>query len=70
VNAARTVPCPTCKRPVVYDSHNRWRPFCTERCRIADLGAWASEQFRVVASDKPADDQAAPDRAETPSQQH
>jgi len=55
---------------VVYDSHNRWRPFCTERCRIADLGAWASEQFRVVASDKPADDQAAPDRAKTPSQQH
>ena len=55
---------------MVYDSHNRWRPFCTERCRIADLGAWASEQFRVVASDKPADDQAAPDRAETPSQQH
>jgi uncharacterized protein len=28
---------------------NRWRPFCSERCRTADLGAWASEQFRVPA---------------------
>jgi len=66
----RKVPCPTCKRSVVYDSHNRWRPFCTERCRSADLGAWASEQFRVVASEKPADDQATPDRADTSPQRH
>ena len=43
------VPCPTCKRPSLYSAANVWRPFCSERCRRADLGAWASEQFRVVA---------------------
>ena len=46
----RRVPCPTCKRPAVYGERNPWRPFCSERCRSADLGAWASERFRVPAA--------------------
>ena len=46
----RKVPCPTCKRPAVFSAANAWRPFCSERCRSADLGAWASEQFRVAAA--------------------
>jgi endogenous inhibitor of DNA gyrase (YacG/DUF329 family) len=45
----RRVPCPTCKRPALFGPANAWRPFCSERCRSADLGAWASEQFRVAA---------------------
>ena len=45
----RKVPCPTCKRPAVFSPANAWRPFCSERCRSADLGAWASEQFCVAA---------------------
>lgn len=45
----RTVPCPGCRQPAVYAASNRWRPFCSERCRLADLGAWASERFRVPA---------------------
>jgi len=45
----RRVPCPTCKRPAVFSPANIWRPFCSQRCRSADLGAWASEQFRVAA---------------------
>jgi endogenous inhibitor of DNA gyrase (YacG/DUF329 family) len=48
-SANRRVPCPTCKRPALYGPVNKWRPFCSERCRSADLGAWASEQFRVAA---------------------
>ena len=49
LNTERKVPCPTCKGPAVFSPVNLWRPFCSERCRSADLGAWASEQFRVAA---------------------
>jgi len=54
----RRVPCPSCKALALYDASNRWRPFCSERCRSADLGAWASEQFRVAAAAPTEDDQA------------
>lgn len=56
--ATRTVACPSCKGPSVYAESNRWRPFCSERCRSADLGAWASERFRVPAESPPGDDDA------------
>jgi uncharacterized protein len=46
---AREVTCPTCKRPALFTPENAWRPFCSQRCRGEDLGAWASEQFRVAA---------------------
>lgn len=45
----RLVPCPGCRQPSRYDDTNRWRPFCSERCRTLDLGAWASESYRVTA---------------------
>ena len=51
--ATRTVPCPHCRKPAVYAERNPWRPFCGERCRSADLGAWASEQFRMPAETPP-----------------
>lgn len=57
--AERRVPCPTCQRPAVYSERNPWRPFCSARCRSADLGAWASERFRVPA-EAPSDDDGAP----------
>ncbi|NWG76637.1 MAG: DNA gyrase inhibitor YacG, partial [Rubrivivax sp.] len=40
--APRRVRCPTCGAFAVYDATNPWRPFCSERCRQIDLGAWAS----------------------------
>ncbi len=43
----RRVPCPTCGRPALFAPENAWRPFCSERCRGVDLGAWANEQYRV-----------------------
>lgn len=43
----RTVQCPACGGPSVYSPSNRYRPFCGERCKTHDLGAWASETFRV-----------------------
>lgn len=53
MEAVRTVPCPTCRKPAVFSPANRWRPFCSERCRTVDLGAWATEQFRVPAQPSP-----------------
>jgi uncharacterized protein len=52
----RIVPCPACAGDSIYAPSNRYRPFCSERCKNLDLGAWASESFRV-ASDEPPDDQ-------------
>ncbi|MEP7283158.1 MAG: DNA gyrase inhibitor YacG [Rubrivivax sp.] len=52
--APRRVPCPSCRQPASFDPSNPWRPFCSERCRGADLGAWASEGYRVPAT-PPAD---------------
>ncbi len=38
--------CPTCNRPVEWDD-NPFRPFCSERCKLIDLGRWVSEEYRV-----------------------
>jgi hypothetical protein len=43
----RLVACPVCRKLVAYSPANPWRPFCSERCRQADLGAWASESYRI-----------------------
>jgi len=44
---ARKVRCPHCGKETEYSTTNEFRPFCSERCRIIDLGDWASERFRV-----------------------
>jgi endogenous inhibitor of DNA gyrase (YacG/DUF329 family) len=46
----KLVPCPTCGSDSVYDPSNAYRPFCSNRCKNVDLGAWASEDFRMVTS--------------------
>lgn len=43
----RELPCPTCRKPVRWTAEARFRPFCSERCRLIDLGEWASESFRI-----------------------
>jgi uncharacterized protein len=45
--SVKKVPCPRCGRPAPFAPENKWRPFCSERCRTIDLGAWASESYRV-----------------------
>ena len=52
----RLVRCPACGGDSVFAPSNRFRPFCSERCKNFDLGAWASESFRVVASQNAGDD--------------
>lgn len=46
----RIVRCPQCGGDAVFAPSNLYRPFCSERCRQIDLGAWASETFRVEAA--------------------
>jgi len=43
----KIVTCPGCGGISIYAASNRYRPFCSERCKQIDLGAWASEQFAV-----------------------
>lgn len=43
----KTVRCPACGGASVYAASNPYRPFCGERCKQHDLGAWASETFKL-----------------------
>lgn len=47
----RIVRCPACGGASVYAPTNVHRPFCSERCKNHDLGAWASESFKVEDHD-------------------
>ena len=40
--------CPICKKPADPSRANRFRPFCSERCQMTDLGTWANESYRVA----------------------
>lgn len=48
------VSCPRCGKEMQWDVNNRYRPFCSERCKLIDLGKWANEDYRVA---QPADEQ-------------
>lgn len=45
--AAKPVPCPRCGTLAPFTARNPWRPFCSERCKLIDLGNWASESYRL-----------------------
>ena len=47
-----TVECPTCGAPVEWGPQSPNRPFCSERCKLIDLGAWASEAYRVPVQEE------------------
>jgi len=42
-----TANCPQCDELLVWDIRNAYRPFCSERCKLIDLGQWASGSYRV-----------------------
>jgi endogenous inhibitor of DNA gyrase (YacG/DUF329 family) len=58
-------PCPTCGRPVIWEESPE-RPFCSERCRLIDLGHWASEDYVVPGGTAQVDDEV-PAEADTRS---
>ncbi|NVK25367.1 MAG: DNA gyrase inhibitor YacG [Gammaproteobacteria bacterium] len=44
------VKCPTCQKDVVWQPESEYRPFCSKRCQMIDLGEWASENNRIAQS--------------------
>ncbi|MBA2526764.1 MAG: DNA gyrase inhibitor YacG [Pyrinomonadaceae bacterium] len=52
--------CPTCGKPVERKG-NSFRPFCSERCKMVDLGRWVNEEYRVSGKPIPSDSAEAPD---------
>lgn len=44
----RVVSCPACGKPVEWDASQRWRPFCSERCKLVDLGDWLDESNHIA----------------------
>lgn len=53
-----TVACPTCGTRTRWSVDNAFRPFCSERCKLVDLGAWASDRYTIAGV--PADPMEAP----------
>lgn len=49
------VKCPVCGKEVEWVEKNAYRPFCSERCKQIDLGAWAEGKY-VVPGEEPAED--------------
>ena len=47
IKKSRMVRCPQCGGESLWSEENKYRPFCSERCKLIDLGAWASESYRV-----------------------
>ena len=64
--AINIVACPRCGCPVEWKPASKFRPFCSERCKTRDLGAWAAEEYRI-ASELPDEETQVPtlDRSDT-----
>lgn len=43
----RTIQCPNCQKPVEWSNQFPFRPFCSERCRMIDLGSWADNSYAI-----------------------
>jgi len=56
---APRVRCPTCQREVVWVAESTWRPFCSERCRMVDLGAWFAGE-RAIPGEEMAEPEGPP----------
>ena len=50
--SSHTVSCPRCAKPVRWGPESPFRPFCSERCKMIDLGAWANESYRVPVEER------------------
>ena len=50
--------CRTCRKSI--DERQPFFPFCSERCRLVDLGGWLSDRYRVSRSLSPSDKAASP----------
>ena len=53
---SKKVNCPQCKKEIEYSPQNKFRPFCSNRCQLLDLGEWASNKYAVPIESCSADD--------------
>jgi endogenous inhibitor of DNA gyrase (YacG/DUF329 family) len=51
VAKARFVSCPRCGAQVAWSPENPYRPFCSERCKLIELGDWAMEKYRAAVEE-------------------
>lgn len=58
------VRCPICRRQTIWEE-NPWHPFCSERCRLIDLGAWIEERYRIPDPDAEPDEESPADPADS-----
>lgn len=65
----KRVPCPTCRREVEWSESSAFRPFCSERCRLIDLGAWFSEE-NAIPGEPASEETAAAALGTPPRDQH
>ena len=47
------VKCPTCGREIEWSDRSPFRPFCSERCKLIDLGAWLTEKHAIAGEEAP-----------------
>jgi uncharacterized protein len=50
------ITCPLCKKITTWEE-NPFRPFCSERCKLIDLGAWAKEEYRIEGKKEEEEDE-------------
>lgn len=50
-SVTRIFPCPTCNKPSILTQENAFRPFCSERCKLIDLGYWAAENHKIAGDE-------------------
>lgn len=55
-SSPKAYPCPRCGTKTAWEG-NTSKPFCSERCKLIDLGAWASEEYTLPAESTPFSDQ-------------
>ncbi len=48
----RKVHCPQCNATILWSADNPYRPFCSERCKLIDLGQWATGAYRIPQADR------------------
>jgi endogenous inhibitor of DNA gyrase (YacG/DUF329 family) len=53
MSGPRRIACPTCGREFAWTEAALWRPFCSERCRLIDLGAWLGERHAIPGEPLP-----------------
>ena len=61
MSEVETVSCPHCEKPVPWTEASKWKPFCSDRCRLIDLGDWLAEK-NALPADETLSDQHDPDK--------